>query len=116
MSRPVTALTLAAPGSTPWQLVNYEAQPVNVSIAVVVTGTCTYSVEYTYDDVEGLPDPSSWSPTAPNPVVFTDPILSGATATGETTFDNPIQAWRVTMAGGSTGSLAIKSIQAGVRG
>jgi hypothetical protein len=115
MSRPVT-LTLAAPGSTPWQLVNYEAQPVNLTIAVQVTGSVTYSVEYTYSDIMGLPNPSSWSPTVPNPISYTDPVLDSATATGETTFTLPIQAWRVTLGDGSTGSLVIQAIQAGIRG
>lgn len=114
MSRPVN-LSLTAPGSTPWQLANYDAQPFQLTIAVAVTGTVNYKVEYTYDDVMGLPNPSSWSPTTPNPTVWTDPILNGATASGETTFDNPIQAWRVTLSSGA-GSLAIVGIQAGVVG
>lgn len=102
-------------GDIPAQLVNYEAQPVNLSIAVVVTGTVTYSVQYTYDDIMGLPNPSSYSPTIPNPVWFNDPTLVSYTATGDTTFNDPIQAWRVSVLTG-TGSLAIKSIQAGIRG
>lgn len=102
-------------GDTPAQLVNYEAQPVNLSIAVVVTGTVNYTVQYSYDEIMGLPDPSSWSPTVPNPVWFNDPTLAAVAATGDTTFNDPIQAWRVTINSG-TGSLAIKAIQAGIRG
>ncbi len=114
MSRP-TYLSLTAAGSTPWQQANWNAQPFDLTVSVNVTGSVTYSVEYTYDDIFGLPNPSSWSPTAVNPSVWTDPILSGATTDGETTFDNPISAWRVTYSRGS-GSLAIVGIQAGIVG
>lgn len=114
MGRPIY-ITLAAPGSTTAQLVNFNAQPVNLSIAVVVTGTANYTVQYTYDDIMGLPDPYSWSPTTPSPVWFNDPILAATTTTADTTFNDPIQAWRVTLNSGS-GSLAIKAIQAGIRG
>lgn len=101
--------------STPWQLANYNAQPFELTIAVAVTGTVDYDVQYTYDDIMGLPNPSSYSPTVPNPTVWTDPVLDGATASGETTFDNPIVAWRCTLNTG-TGSLAIAAVQAGIIG
>lgn len=114
MARPVY-LSLDAAGSTPWQMANYNAQPFELTIAVSVTGTVNYSVEYSYDDIFGLPDPSSWSPTTPNPTVWTDPVLASVTTSGETTFDNPIQLWRVTFNSGS-GSLAIVGIQAGIVG
>lgn len=114
MSRPIYK-TLSAEGSTSWELGNWNAQPFQLTISVQVTGSVTYSVEYTYDDVFGLPNPSSWSPTTPNPTVLTDPILDSVSTSGETTFDNPIAAWRVTYESGS-GSLAIAAIQAGITG
>lgn len=114
MARPVY-LTLTGAGSTDAQLANYNAQPFQLTISVVVTGTVNYTVQVTYDDVMGLPDPSSWSPTTPSPTWLDDPILASVTSTGETTYNDPIQAWRVTMNSG-TGSLAITGIQAGVRG
>lgn len=114
MSRPIY-LSLTAPGSTPWQQANFNAQPFQLTIAVAATGVVNYDVEYSYDDIFGLPNPSSWSPTTPNPTVWTDPILDGATASGETTFDNPINCWRVTLNSGA-GSLAIAAIQAGITG
>ena len=114
MSRPIYK-SLTAPGSTSWEQANFDAQPFQLTISVTVTGTVDYDVEYTYDDVFGLPNPSSWSPTAVNPTVLNDPILVGATTSGETTFDNPINAWRVTLNSGS-GSLAIAAIQSGITG
>lgn len=105
-----------AVGSTPWQLENYHASDIEQSIAVVVTGTVTYSVEYTYDNFMGAyaADTGVWS-NGSTPTVFTDPILASVTATGETNFDSPITGWRVTVSSG-TGSVAIKGIQAGIMG
>lgn len=102
-------------GATPAQLVNFEAQPVGLTIAVVVTGTVNYTVQHTYDDIMGLPNPSSWSPTTPSPTWIDDSVLASKTTTGETTYNDPIMAWRVVLNSGS-GSLAIKAIQSGIVG
>ena len=118
MARPVYLTLSDASGgakNTAAQLANYNAQPFQLTIDVQVTGTVSYTVYTTMDDVMGLPNPSSYSPTIPNPTWIADPILSGATASGATTYHDPIQAWKVTLANG-TGSLAITGIQAGVRG
>lgn len=114
MSRPVY-LSLTAPGATPAQLANYDAQPFQLTIAVNVTGVVNYTVQYTYDDIMGLPNSSSWSPTTPNPTWLNDPILAAVSVSGETTFNDPIQAWRVVLNSGA-GSLSIVGIQAGIRG
>lgn len=107
--------TLAAPGSTPWTLVNIHAQPVNQTVAVIVTGTVNYSIEYTYDDIMGAPNPSSWTFVAPATPTAWQSTVTGATGSNEVTFNDPITAWRVTLNSGS-GSLAITGIQAGIRG
>ncbi len=97
-------------GATPWLNADYQIKPFELDVAVVVTGTVNYSVQYTYDD---------FSTVVPNtgqgavPTAFTDQILSGVTANGETTFNFPITGFRVLINSG-TGSLAIKSIQAGI--
>lgn len=95
-------------GSSPWILVSNYSDPVSQGIAVVVTGTVNYSVEYTYDNFIDTTVPAAI------PVVFTDPVLAAETTTGDTNFDTPFTGWRVTINSGS-GSLAIKGIQAGVR-
>jgi len=118
MGRPVYLTLSDASGGakqTPAQLANYNAQPFQLTISVKVTGTVNYTVQTTFNDVMGLPNPSSWSPTTPNPTWIDDPVLAAATATGETTYGFPIQAWRVVLNSG-TGSLAIAAIQAGIIG
>lgn len=102
--------------SSPWKNVDFHAQPFQLSIAVVVTGTITYTVEYTYDPVAPTPDPSSWAPGTSTPAVFSDAVLANQSSTGETTINDPIIAWRVTVNSVSGGSIAVKGIQAGIRG
>lgn len=101
-------------GATQWVNSNYHNVPVNWSIAVVVTGTVNYTVQYTYDDFwTAYPNNNSTATTIPTP--WDDPILAAVTTTGDTTFSFPITGWRVQINSG-TGSLAITGIQAGIRG
>lgn len=118
MGQPVhLSLSDASGGAknTAAQLANYNAQPFQLTIEVLVTGTVNYTVYTTMDDVMGLPNPSSWSPTTPSPTWTADSVLAAQTASGTTTINDPIQAWKVTLNSG-TGSLAITGIQAGIRG
>lgn len=104
-------------GSTPWQQVNWNLPVQHLSVNVDVTGTVTYSLEYTYDDVSGSYDPVSgvWNNAALSTLqVLTDTLMSAKTADSETTFDEPISAWRITITAG-TGSIAVTGIQSGIR-
>lgn len=98
-------------GYSRWANVNIHAQPVNIAIGCVVSGTVDYDVEYTYDNLNATTDqgvliqPTSW----------TDPIIDGATATADTTFSLPISGWRVKMNSG-TGTVTATGIQAGLVG
>lgn len=103
-------------GSTNWHAVDTDLDPSQLSVAVDVTGTVNYTVQYTYDDIMGQYSPSSgsWADAAVTKI-WDDAVLAAATADGETTYTNPISAWRVTINSG-TGSLAITGIQSGVGG
>lgn len=101
-------------GWTPWQLVDWNLDPTNQSIAVDVTGTVNYTVQYTYDDILGAYDgQGNWSNAYPAKIF--DDVAGAQTADGVFTYNNPILAWRVQINSG-TGSLAIVGIQAGVGG
>jgi hypothetical protein len=115
MARPVY-FTMNTQTSSPWKNVDYHAQPVNLSIAVTVTGTINYSVELTYDRFWDSPDPSSWSPVTGSATVVADPVLTSQTTSGQTTINDPITGWRVTVNSVSGGSIAVKGIQAGIVG
>lgn len=60
--------------------------------AVVTSGTPTYSVEYTYDDVQQ---------SSPTPVWFAHTAASGVTVNKDGAFTAPIAAVRVTISSGS---------------
>lgn len=68
-------------GSTRFVSMSYHAQPVNISTAVVVSGTINYTLQYTYDDVNSISNPTWFSTTegtsqAANKVlVQNDPIF-----------------------------------------
>lgn len=97
-------------GATPWFNFNYQIATPGLSIAVVVTGTVNYSVQYTYDDF--------WSPVrggeaTPIPTAWTDSVLTGETANGDTVIEAPITGWRVLINSG-TGAVSVTGIQAGI--
>lgn len=101
--------------SSPWQMVNTNEDPVNLTVAVVVSGTVNYDLEYTYDDVLGQYDgQGNWQPPG-LPTVWDDATMVNETGNEETTFSLPIAFWRITLNSG-TGSLAVTAIQAGIRG
>lgn len=101
-------------GSTQWFLVDWNLDPSNLTIAVDVVGTVNYTVQYTYDDIMGEYSGGNWTDSYPTKI-WDDSILVSSTTDGETTFDNPIVAWRVKINSG-TGSARIVGIQAGVGG
>lgn len=89
----VGAVTVGTSGiaSSPWFVVNRDISPFILGVAVIVTGTVNFSVEYTYDD-----------PNAPftgvAPTVFTQAAMAAKTANTDAglTFNFPIFAIRLT--------------------
>jgi len=98
-------------GATPWQIVNWHISPINIGIAVIVTGTVNYTVQYTYDDPSGTyPNPTSTFPTA-----FDHPILNAQTATADSSISLPVAAIRLTNNSG-TGTAQMVFVQGGIEG
>lgn len=102
-------------GSTQWFSADYQMHPVPISVAVAVTGTVNYTVNYTYDDLAPVPQGPTSTPVVVNTTAWNDPILAAVAASGETTFDHPITGIRFTVNSG-TGSIAATIIQAGAQG
>jgi hypothetical protein len=102
-------------GSSLWQIVNWNAYPPNISVAVqLVTGAVTYTVEHTYDDPNILPGTGGLNAAGfTYPVPWPDATLNGASASGETQINNPITAWRLTTVAG-TGTLSVRGMQDGI--
>lgn len=84
---------------------NYVS-PFNVAISVVVTGSATYTVQYTFDDVFA----SGYNPSTGN---WTDHIsLTAQTTTKDSNVAYPVTGIRIRQTAGS-GSVRCTFIQAG---
>lgn len=101
-------------GSSPWQMINRNAQPVNVGIGCVVSGTVNYTIQWTYDNPMGAYVGGNWVDSGVL-TAMDDGILIGAAATGETSRSDPVQAWRLLINSG-TGTVVATGIQAGIVG
>lgn len=80
--------------------------PFNVGFGVVVTGTVTYSVQHTFDDVFAatyVPASGNW---------FNHPTVAAATTTQDGNYAFPVSAIRINVTAG-TGSVNAVIIQAG---
>lgn len=103
MAQPVV-LTLTGVGSTRWSMQNIHITPFNVAIGCIVSGTATYTVEYTYDNPEN-----------PNATinVYSHSVLINQTASNDGFFAYPVRAIRVSITSGS-GTVTTTILQAGI--
>lgn len=89
-------------GTTDPFVVNTNVTPVNIGIAVVVTGTVNYTVQHTYD-----------SPTPSFTTWFNDANLASKTATAETNINFPITGLQLVVNSG-TGTATMTVVQSGL--
>ena len=88
-------------GSTAWIPLDYKQSPFNVGFGVVVSGTATYTIEHTFDDVFD----SSITPTA-----FQHSTVVGQSANANSNYAFPVRAVRITISAG-TGSATLTLLQ-----
>lgn len=104
--KPITVSQTGA-GSTGTIPLNVNVNPFNIGIAVVVSGTVNYTVQYTFDNV--------WSPTY-NPATgtwFNHASLDAQTTNQTGNFAFPVAAIRLTVnSGPDTATMTV--IQAGI--
>ena len=81
---------------------DYRQNPFCVSVAAIINGTATYSVQHTFDDLS--------VGTATNFMQNTN--LNGTTATGATNYAFPVTGIRGNVTALGTGSVAFTIIQA----
>ena len=98
-------LTVTGVGDSQPCPVDTYISPSNMGLAVIVTGTITYKVQYTFDNVFA----SGYSPATGN--WFDHPTLVGS-ASGNSNIAYPVTAIRLITTAGS-GSAALTIIQAG---
>ena len=95
-------------GSTPWKFMNTYVTPMNFGVAAVLTGSATYTVEWTNDNPNAVGLVAGVIPTA-----FPSPNINTIQTTANDTLNWPFLAWRLTINAG-TGSVTATGIPAGV--
>lgn len=96
-----TSVSRTGTGASAWIPVDYAQSAFSLSVAVVVSGTVTYDVEHTFDDIFD----SSVTPTA-----FKQAALTAQTANKDGSYTSPIRAVRVNNTSGS-GTTTLTVIQ-----
>ena len=100
MARP-TSLSKTGTGISVWIPVDYRQSVTNIGFGVLVSGTVTYDVEHTFDDV--------FDPTV-TPTVFKHSTVVAQTANKDGSYNAPIRAMRLNNTSG-TGVTTITIIQ-----
>lgn len=85
--------------------VDHGSAPTNIGIGVKVTGTITYTVQHTFDDI--------WDPNA-TLTWFDHPTLKALSANGDGNYASPPRGIRLITTAG-TGTAAISLVQSGVK-
>jgi len=92
--------TKTGTGTSAWIPVDYKQAPFNVGMGCVVSGTVTYDIEHTFDDVFD---------STITPVAFSHSTASGSTNT-DGNYAFPIRAVRITV-GAGTGDVKLTLLQ-----
>lgn len=105
----MSTVSVTGEGSSTPIPVNTMQNPFNASVAVIVSGTVSYTVEHTFNPLPVTGTAYSgytWWPNA---------TLQSQTANNSATYNMPITAIRVTNLTGSTGVSSLTVVQAGAR-
>jgi hypothetical protein len=96
-------VTVTGVATSNWLPVDYKQDPMNLSVGcVLVSGTATYSVEYTYDDVFD---------STVTPVAFSLSTITAATTSKDGVINNPVRAIRLNVTGGTSPVVAMTMLQ-----
>lgn len=101
--RPIT-VSVTGVGSSVVVPLDFRSSPTNVAIGCILSGTATYTVEHTFDDVFSptfTPGSASWLPNAG---------LTAKTTSADGNYVVPPRGVRVTIASGS-GTVTMTLIQ-----
>ena len=94
-------------GSTPWFMPNYNMTPFNAQLNTAVSGSVTYSCQYTMDNFALPANPTS------KPTAITLGTISAKTTADVAALTSPIIGWRTQVTSG-TGTVTTKFVQAGI--
>jgi len=105
MTRPVTRTVSSQAASTPIPLNHQGRNPFNVTLLADLTGSATYSVQYTMDDVFD----NAYNPA--NGVWNAVTNMSGLVADGAGSLSSPVTAVRLNVTTYGSGSVVLTVIQ-----
>jgi hypothetical protein len=100
-----TIVVQSAAGTSNAIPVDAYANPVSIEIACVATGTLTYKVQYTVDDIQN---------SAVTPTWFDHATITGKTATFDGQLNFPVSAVRLNVTAFTSGSVTMTLLQARV--
>lgn len=103
--RPVT-LTVTGVGTSAPVPMDFRAQNFNIGFGCEITGTATYGVQHTFDDI--------YNP-AITPVWFNHAFVNGVTTNMDGNYAFPIRAMRLNVSA-STGSVTINILSSSGQG
>ena len=105
MTRPITRTVSSQAASTPIALNTQVKSPFSVTLLADLTGTATFSVQYTLDDVFDnayVPANGVWTAVT---------NMSGLTADGAGTLTSPVTAVRLNVSAFTSGSVTLTVVQ-----
>ena len=95
----------SAAGTTAWIPVNFRTESgFGIGIGCIATGTLTYSVEHTFDDV--------FDPTV-TPTAFAHSTIAAQTASKDGNYAFPVRAVRLNITAYTSGSVTMTLLQFG---
>jgi len=94
-------ISITGTGTTAWIPLDYKQNPFNVGFGAVVSGTVTYDIEHTFDDIFN---------TAVTPTAFKHETLVSQSANQDGNYAFPIRAVRINNTAG-TGSTTLTLLQ-----
>jgi hypothetical protein len=98
-----TSITVSSAASSAWIPVNYRQNSFLVGVGVVVpSGTLTYKVQHTYDDIFD---------SSVTPVAFDHATITGKSANFEGSYTSPVRAIRLTVTAYTDGSAVMTLLQ-----
>ena len=96
-----TSVTVGSATSSNWIPCNIQQEDFKVSLGLEVTGTGTYKVQHTFDNIQ----------TDASPTAFDHDTLTGKTANANSKYFFPVRAVRLTCTAYTNGSATLKIIQ-----
>lgn len=102
-------------GSSPWQIVNWNAAPGNLAVSVELrSGAANFTLQYTYDDPNILPGTGGLNLAGlPYAFPFNLTAITATAATIDAAIAFPITAFRL-LTNSGTGTLYVRALQFGL--